>query len=396
MVRLAFLVEKPTQFEVPFFRAHAQLVQNGLTKVCIDVYYLKHSSVKTLFDDEIGRPPGWDFDDQEGYRFFKIPSGKLERAKFLWKDIFSADYDAVIINGYRHNDFLLNLFIDKIKRIPLVLRGDSVRVYRRKGIKQAVKSLMLRILYLFPDAFLAVGSLSRQALIHYGVPKDHIFLFPYAIDNDQFHQKSCLTSQQRSEARQGMGIPETSVVFIAVTKFVPREGPMDLLQAFHHLDPKAPNAMLLLVGDGPQREEVKEYLRQNNLKNVFWVGYQPYSQLPRLYGISDAFIHPAHEECWGVSVNEAMACGLPIILSHQVGSGADLLDGNGLVYQSGNFKELSDCIMTLTEEEKLRLRMGKRSLEIIERWGFRHTSNQLQALVDFLQQSNLTLAKKTF
>lgn len=389
MTRLAFLVSHPTQFEVPFYQYQHLLYLQRKSNIILDVFYLKTDLVRNIFDNEIGRAPGWDFDAKRGYRHFKVPSCKLDKMKFHWNTLVSNKYRGIIINGYVKNDIWFHIVHSKIKKIPLILRLDSVILYRKNQFKQKTKDLLLPKLFRFFDAFFAVGSLSRQALVHYGVPDEKIFLFPYAVDNDRFSLESRQAGENRLQLRKVWGLPPNAVVFIAVIKFVPREGVLDLLSAFARVRRVEPNAVLLLVGDGPQRQAVEKMMVNEHLTNVVWVGYQPYSQLPILYGISDVFIHPPHEECWGVSVNEAMACGLPLILSDMVGSGADLLDGNGLSYEAGNIEELTDCIANLARNQELRIKMGKRSLEIIEKWSFQNTSSQLEEMMNYLRRQRL-------
>jgi len=367
MKRLAFLVQHPTQFEVPFYKYQHASANAGKSDFFLDVYYLTTASVSLIFDRELGRPPGWDFDEKEGYRYVQVPLGKWKRYRFLFSRLTPQQYPAIIINGYVRTDIWFHLLHARLKGIPLVLRLDSVLLYQQNSWKKAAKNFLLPPFFRFFDAFLAVGSLTRQALMHYGVPAQKIFLFPYAVDNDRFALASQEAREHRPQLRDAWGLPRQDVVFIAVVKFVPREGVFDLLNAFALLQNREPNAVLLLVGDGPQKQAVLAMIEKERLTNVVWVGYQPYSQLPILYGISDVFIHPAHQECWGVSVNEAMACGLPIILSDMVGSGADLLDGNGMAYKAGNVAELAACIISLTQNHAGRKLISQRSLEIIEK-----------------------------
>jgi len=387
MPRIAFLVSHPTQFEVPFYKYQCSLHLSGDSDIIFDVFFLKTSSVKDLFDPEIGGPPGWDFNDKEGYRHYEVPCRKLDRFKYFWKKLVAEEYDIIIINGYFKNDIWFHIFQAKVKKIPIVLRLDSILLSQKNKWKKIVKKILLPRFFCFFDAFLAVGSLSRQTLVYYGVPEKKIFLFPYAVDNDRFSMESGQARENKLHLRELYGLPREAVVFIAVIKFVAREGVFDLLKAFAVLKRIEPKVVLLLVGDGPQRQAVREMIEKEKLTNVIQVGYQPYSQLPILYGISDAFIHPPHEECWGVSVNEAMACGLPVILSNMVGSGADLLDGNGFKYTAGAVEELVSHILALTRHEELRIEMGKRSSEIIEKWHFQGTVSQLENLVHFLKRS---------
>ena len=80
-----------------------------------------------------------------------------------------------------------------------------------------------------------------------------------------------------------------------------------------------PGACLWLVGDGPQRPALEDYAREHSSERIVFGGYVPYLELPLVYAAADVFVHPARYEPWGVSVQEALACGLPVLASSLVG-----------------------------------------------------------------------------
>jgi glycosyltransferase involved in cell wall biosynthesis len=125
-------------------------------------------------------------------------------------------------------------------------------------------------------------------------------------------------------------------VVVAVTKFHPRESPWDLLRAYSAMD--SPGACLWLVGDGPERRLLEEYARRSCSGGVVFGGYVPYPELPAAYGVADAFVHPARYEPWGVSVQEALASGLPVLVSSMVGASRDFVTPgtNGFIYRAGD------------------------------------------------------------
>ena len=98
---------------------------------------------------------------------------------------------------------------------------------------------------------------------------------------------------------------------------------------------------LVLAGDGPARPALEEFARDEGLSRVRFPGYIPYPELPALYAAADLFVHAAREERWGVSVQEALACGLPVVASSRVGAGYDLIEvgGNGFVYPAGRRRD---------------------------------------------------------
>jgi glycosyltransferase involved in cell wall biosynthesis len=192
------------------------------------------------------------------------------------------------------------------------------------------------------DLFLGVGSLTLQYLAAYGIPREKMGLFPYAVDVEAFRQGSALPPEERLAVRERLGVPPGARLVLALAKFNEREAPWDLLRAFDRLRHRE-DVWLVLAGDGPEREDLEETVKANGLDRVRFPGYVPYPELPALYAASDLFVHPAREERWGVSVQEALACGLPVIASSRVGAGVDLIEPghNGFLYEAGWEGELA-------------------------------------------------------
>src|SRR5205807_2619405 len=128
--------------------------------------------------------------------------------------------------------------------------------------------------------------------------------------------------------------------------------------------------------------------------SVRLVGYVKYSELPKWYAISNVFVHPAKRESWGVSVNEAMACGLPVVASSSVGSSYDLIhDGiNGYQYPSGDIKALADCLARIASRADRGCELGERSRHLINAWDFEATMKSLESALHMIsrgQQNDL-------
>ena len=161
-----------------------------------------------------------------------------------------------------------------------------------------------------------------------------------------------------------MGIGLNDLVFLCVAKFSEREAPLDPLRAFAAA--AIPDAHLILVGDGPFRGAIERVLAGGTLTNVHLCGYIPYDVLPRYYAISDVFVHAARDEVWGVSVNEAMVCGIPVIAADTVGAAADLVtDGaSGFVYLSGDVHALAERMKRMAGGRDALDWMGRQAKEI--------------------------------
>jgi glycosyltransferase involved in cell wall biosynthesis len=142
---------------------------------------------------------------------------------------------------------------------------------------------------------------------------------------------------------------------------------------------------VLFMGDGRERHTLEAYAREHGVASVHFVGFVNQSEMPSYYALADVLVLPSSFDPRGTVANEAMACGLPVVISTRVGiygEGDIVRDGeNGFVYPVGDNDALAELLDRLVEDESLRRRMGQRSWEIIREWNFeRDVEGVLRAL----------------
>lgn len=360
-MRLAFLVERPTQFEAPFYRFAARDSEHELR-----VLFTSADTAEPVFDPELGRPVSWGIDLLEGYRYQLCPPE--DQALWLGDQLRPERCDLLIINGYTQPVYQIGARLAKRAGIATALRLDSVLwngSAARKLAKQLLFALYLKRRF---DLFLGVSSLTLDYLRTFGVPAERTGLFPYAVDVEDFRTRSALVPEERAAFREKLGVPAHSRVVLSLAKFNDREAPWDLLRAFGQDGQE--DLWLVLAGDGPAREDLERFARERDLDRVRFPGYIPYTELPALYAAADVFVHAAREERWGVSVQEALACGLPVVASSRVGAGHDLIEpgGNGFIYAAGDDEGLARRIVQALTLPPQRVR--ERSREILARWDY--------------------------
>jgi glycosyltransferase involved in cell wall biosynthesis len=100
-------------------------------------------------------------------------------------------------------------------------------------------------------------------------------------------------------------------------------------------------------------------------------GFRQIEEIPVYYGLAKAFIHPALQDQWGVVVNEAMASGLPVIVSKNCGCAPELVEqgGNGFVFDPLDVAQLADYMLRISSDPVSLEQMGRASLEKISHWG---------------------------
>jgi glycosyltransferase involved in cell wall biosynthesis len=115
----------------------------------------------------------------------------------------------------------------------------------------------------------------------------------------------------------------------------------------------------VLLGDGPLKSDLCRLISDLGLQaHVHLPGFRPYDELPVYYALANAFVHASTSEQWGLVVNEAIASGLPVIVSERCGCGPELVQGNGFTFDPTNEHELTTRlleIVSLSDDERKHL-----------------------------------------
>jgi glycosyltransferase involved in cell wall biosynthesis len=365
-MKIVFLVERPTQFEAPFYRFAAGDPRHELRILYTGATTGGTTIAEPVFDPELGRPVSWGIDLLGGYPHEVCPPPGTA-AGWLAERLRPGKCDLVIVNGYTQPTYRLGTRVAKRAGCRTALRLDSV-LWGGSPVRNLAKRLLyatyMKRTY---DLFLGVGSLTLAYLRAFGVPPERTGLFPYAVDVEDFRSRSRLVPEERRAWRRRLGVPADARVVLSLAKLNGREAPWDLLRAFGRLDQlDHEDTWLVLAGDGPDRPALESQAGAR----VRFPGYVPYPDLPALYAAADLFVHPAREERWGVSVQEALACGLPVVASSRVGAAFDLLapGGNGFLYSAGDDAELAGRLAAALALPPERVRETSR--EILGRWDY--------------------------
>jgi glycosyltransferase involved in cell wall biosynthesis len=192
------------------------------------------------------------------------------------------------------------------------------------------------------------------------------------VDNAYFSQAAKAVQTNAQRLRADAGLPEHYV--LASARFIPIKNLLGLIEAFgrfRRLRP-ASQTCLVLLGDGPERAVLEAKRHELGLDNaILMPGFKQYDQLPIYYGLADGFLHVSRNEPWGLVVNEAMAAGLPVIVSRACGCASNLVKDseNGYLVAHDHLDEIADRLVRVDDDPALRTRMGKRSSTIIAGWG---------------------------
>ena len=140
-----------------------------------------------------------------------------------------------------------------------------------------------------------------------------------------------------------------------------RKGLNYLLKAYLQVKREFPNSRLIAVGPGTRlRKRYEKWIRRNSLGDVVFVGYAPYTELPRYYKAADVFCSPATgRESFGIVLLEAMAVGKPVVATNIDGYASVVTHGeDGLLVPPKDIRGLAQALISLMSDETLRQQMG--------------------------------------
>lgn len=391
--KLAILVSHPIQYFVPLYKRLAHHPDIDLR-----VYYGSDFGVTAKVDNGFGKIVKWDIPLLEGYnyQFLKNYSLKPSPDRFLgvinpgiFRELKKYKYDAIIIQGYYLLSYWLGFISASLSKIAIFLQGESnFTSHKRQFLKRQIKNILLKTLFKNIYAFLYIGSRNKKYYQHYGVSEDKLFFTPYSVNNEFFLNQANIYKKDKEKIKRELNIPENSVVTLYSGKLIERKKPLDLLKAYSLLKMNL-DTSLVFIGDGILKNKMEDFTRDNNLKNVFILGFKNQSEVSRYYSIGDIFVLPStYQETWGLVVNEAMCFGMPIIVSDRAGCGGDLVKHkeNGYIYPAGDINTLAFYLTKLTEDPLKREAMGRRSQEIIQNWNYEICLNSILKALEYIKK----------
>ncbi len=233
---------------------------------------------------------------------------------------------------------------------------------RRSTVVESLKRRFVRDC----RAFVVPGKAATAYLKQVAGPEATVFLAPNAVDNSYFTQKAAAARARGEALRASLQLPGR--YFLYTGRLVAAKGVFELLDAYARLESAVRSSVgLVLVGDGSARSKLMERAKQIRPGIIQFPGFVHREELAGFYALADALIFPTHSDTWGFVVNEAMACGLPVVATDVAGCVPDLIeeDWNGKIVGVNDPAKLASAMEFLALREGLRSEMGERSAQRI-------------------------------
>lgn len=321
-------------------------------------------------------------EDKEIPRYFQL-------SKVLANLLEEIRPEVIVVPGWSSPASLAALEWSRTNSVPAVLMSESNAADANRN--SVVEYLKSRVVRQFSTALVG-GNSHRAYLSELGLPVGRCFLGYDAIDNDYFSNSASSVRREAEVLRHRLALPER--YFLASCRFIPKKNLTRLLDAFALYRARFGDRAwdLVLLGDGPCAAPIRQQVSQLGIVScVHLPGFKQYDELPKYYALARAFVHASTVEQWGLVVNEAMASGLPVLVSRTCGCAGELVrEGcNGWTFDPMSVDAICDCLIKVHERDAYVEVMGQASQEIIADWGPKRFASGLLNAVESALASGL-------
>lgn len=303
----------------------------------------------------------WYSDTYTHFKAIFLKRGAIEEKRVNWKvikQINGPSQDLIVVTNYAYFTELVALLYIKGRGFPYCLEIDGGIIRKEKPLLKAFKKFLINN----ARAYISPSTSSDDYLAYYGADREIIYRYPFTslFENDIIGRVP--TDLEKMEYKKNLGVKEEKMV-LSVGQFIHRKGFDVLLKATTQL----PGEYGFYFVGGEPLPEYLDYVNKNELDNVHFVSFKSKDELRPYYLASDLFVLPTREDIWGLVINEAMACGLPVITTDKCVAGLELVENhvNGFIVSVERVDVLAQRIEDVLSHDQLAASMAKAGLEKI-------------------------------
>jgi glycosyltransferase involved in cell wall biosynthesis len=357
--RLVILTEIISPYRIPLFNALALH-----SDVDLHVIFLAKTD-PTLRQWQV-------YEEEIRFSYQILPSWRKRFGKYnillnrgVVEALSACSPDLILCGGYNYIASWQALRWAAAHKIPFVLWSESNARDLRRGhaVVEFLKSQFLGRC----SGFVVPGHAAQEYLCaDKKIQDDVVFTAPNAVDNDLFAKAAAAARENADRQRRELGLP--GCYFLFAGRLVREKGVFELLAAYARLEESIRRRVgLVFVGDGESRRQLEEQSASVSPGLVRFAGFAQREQLASYYALAETLVLPTYADTWGLVVNEAMACGLPVILSEAAGCAAELVreNWNGFLVPPRDVSSLTSAMRNFADQSGIGATMGANSAQHI-------------------------------
>lgn len=379
--RLVIITEIISPYRIPLFNALAQRCE-----VDLHVIFLAETDPSLrqwhVYKDEIK----FSYQILDSYRR-RIGRFNLLLNRGCSRALSNAMPNLVLCGGYNYVAAWEALFWARHHGVPFFLWSESNLQDIRQGLP-LVEFLKAEFISRC-SGFVVPGRSAKHYLRWHGVRDQAIVTAPNAVDNEFFSELCASIRENAAAYRAKLSLPERYFLFLG--RLVPEKGVFDLLSAYAKLEESLRQQVgLVFAGDGESRQELQNRAFSFSPRTVAFVGFVQREQVAAHAALAEMLVLPTYSDPWGLVVNEAMACALPVIVTNAAGCAADLVtdNWNGRLVHPGDVTTLASAMRDLALRPRRCAEMGANSLQRIAAYSPAEWANAIVCLVSSMGDSS--------
>lgn len=347
-MKVLFITNIPSPYRVEFFKQ--------LGKECeLTVLFEKASS------DE--RDTSWNNYNFDGFKGIIMKGIKFTVdgafCPGVIKYLNAKKFDKIIVTDVSSPTGMLAIQYMRMRGIPYYIEGDGGFAKSGKGFKENIKRYFIK----GAKGYFSTSKSHDEYYLTYGAKEEKIYRYPFSSLKEEDIITTPASEEEKQNLRKELNITEKHCI-LAVGQFVHRKGFDVLLNSAKML---SNDIGIYLVGGEPI-EEYLSFIKENGLENIHFICFKNKPELKKYYLACDVFVHPTRDDIWGLVINEAMACGCPVITTEKCIAGLELIknDLNGYLVPTDEPGAIADGVNKILENEALKAQMSLNNLEKIK------------------------------
>ena len=343
-----FITNIPSPYRVSFF--------NEFGKIChLTVLFEKNRS-----DERNISWQNYSFDYFQGIVLKGISTGTDNAFCLSVLKVIKKRWDKIIVANVSTPTGMLAIQYMKMHHIPYWIEGDGGFAKSGKGLKENIKKHFIS----GATGYFSTSAAHDLYYKTYGANSKRIFRYPFTSISTNDIVDHLYTKEEKTKIRYELEIYEDKII-IAVGQFIKRKGFDVLIKASNML----PNDYGIYFIGGQPTEDYLSMAKGRN--NIHFIGFKTKEELQKYYLATDLFVLPTREDIWGLVINEAMACGLPIITTDKCIAGLELVKNgvNGYIVPVNAPKQTAQKIKECFLDDNL-VSYGKNSIAKIQDYTF--------------------------
>lgn len=345
---LAYLVSHPIQYQAPLFRRLA-----ASRRIDFQALFGCLHGATPRFDDQFGAVVDFGIDVTSGFDWRLVPQAGRRPSinKFLGLVMRPLDIPwgqrkpaVLVLHGWRTAMMWQAAVMARAGNVPYLMRAETPVFQHRPAaaFRAPIRSAAVRVLVKGAAAALSLGPANDRFYRSIGLREEQLVRVPYVVDNEAVAAAATEARGRRREIRTQLQIPPDSFLLVAVSKLIARKRPMDMVEMLKRVDP---DIHLAWVGSGELFEALRCAVETCSLASRFHLlGFRSARETWAIMGAADALVLPSENEPWGLVANEAVAAGLPILISSECGAAESLVRPgvNGEILPVGDVEAWAD------------------------------------------------------